>query len=47
LEKEGLTNSKAHGNVLNFVLEMSLFQAGMKCNDNCLIRGVNMSKEDD
>ena len=46
LEKEGLTNSKTHGKVLNFILEMSLFQADMKYNNDYLITAVNMSKED-
>lgn len=46
LEKEVLTNSKTQGKVQNFILEMSLFQAGMEYNNNYLLTAVNMSKED-
>lgn len=46
LEKEVLTNSKTQGKVQNFILEMSLFQAGMEYNNDYLLTAVNMSKED-
>lgn len=42
----GLTNSKILGKGLKSVLEMSLFQAGMKYNNGWLIMTVNMKKED-
>lgn len=46
LKTVGLSKNKTPGEILSFILEMSLFQEVMRHNSGQLIMTVNVNKED-